>query len=34
MLALNIPYFALLVLIIWWLIDKWRAKPVVASPPV
>ena len=32
-LALNIPYYALLVLGIWWLIDKWRAKHSVASQP-
>jgi hypothetical protein len=30
-LALNIPYYALLVLVIWWFIDKWRAKHTAAS---
>ena len=32
-LALNIPYYALLVLLVWWLIDKWRAKRALSSQP-
>jgi hypothetical protein len=32
-LALNIPYFALWVLMAWWAIDKWRAKHAPTSQP-
>jgi hypothetical protein len=30
-LVLNIPYYLLLILVGWWLIDKWRAKPIAAT---
>jgi hypothetical protein len=32
-LALNIPYYALMILVGWWLIDKWRAKRVMTTRP-
>jgi hypothetical protein len=32
-LVLDIPYFFFLILIGWWLIDKWRSKPIAATEP-
>jgi hypothetical protein len=32
-LALDVPYYLLLILIGWWLVDRWRAKRTVVAQP-